>query len=84
MLIRSRHELLGMPRPGAPFLGNPPIWKLLNSDVLKYSALISQAAHSGEGAGCCSEYLGNTTIKENHWGSQSFCSFLHRLALQDW
>lgn len=84
LLIRSRLKLPGMPRPGAPFLGNPPIWKLLNSDCLKYSPLISQAAHSGEGAGCCSEYSGNGTVKENNWGAQSLCISPDRITLQDW
>lgn len=67
LLIRSRHNCRVCLCLGAPFLGNPPIWKLLNSDCLKYSPLISQAAHSGEGAGCCSEFLG-CIIKENNWG----------------
>lgn len=84
LLIRSRLKLPGMTRPGAPILGNPPIWKLLNSDCLKYSPLISRAAHSGEGAECCSEYLGNTTVEENNWGPQSLCSSLHGITLQDW
>lgn len=40
---QKQTELLCPPQSSTPFLGNPPIWKLLKLDCLKYSPLTSQA-----------------------------------------